>query len=50
MLGLRSEVEPDEGRVAVPEGLPEVEGFTPVEGLDPVDGFVVECDGVVTLP
>lgn len=41
VLGLRSEVEPVEGRVAVPEGLPEVAGFTPVEGFVVVAGFVV---------
>ena len=41
VLGLRSEVEPVEGRVAVPAGLPEVEGFTLVAGFDPVEGFTV---------
>jgi hypothetical protein len=41
VLGLRSEVEPVEGRVAVPAGLPEVEGFTLVAGFDPAEGFTV---------
>lgn len=41
VLGLRSEVEPVDGRVAVPAGLPEVEGFTLVAGFDPVEGFTV---------
>lgn len=39
MLGLRSDVEPVDGRVAAPVGLPEVDGFTPDEGFPPVEGF-----------
>lgn len=56
MLGLRSDEEPVDGRVAVPVGLPEVDGFIPDEGFVPPDGFVPDegltdwPDGVVSLP
>lgn len=50
MLGLRSDEEPVDGRVAVPVGLPEVDGFIPDEGFVPDEGLTDWPDGVVSLP